>query len=799
MRFTGLANETAGTAQTLTVEAEDQYGNEVTTYTGTVHFTSTDAQAVLPANYTFTNVDAGQHVFTNGVTLKTAGSQTVTATDTINPPLVTGTSTAVTISAAALSTFVLTGLGNQTAGTAQTLTVEAEDQYGNEVTTYTGTVHFTSSDAQAGLPSDYTFTNGDGGEHVFTNGITLKTAGSQTVTATDTVNPPLVTGTSTAVTISAAALSTFVLTGLGNQTAGTAQSLTVEAEDQYGNEVTTYTGTVHFTSSDAQAVLPANYTFTNGDAGQHVFTSGVTLKTAGSQTVTATDTVNPPLVTGTSTAVTISAAALSTFVLTGLGNETAGTAQTLTVEAEDQYGNEITTYTGTVHFTSSDAQAVLPANYTFTNVDAGQHVFTNGVTLKTAGSQTVTATDTVNPPLVTGTSTAVTISAAAATHFVFTGPTAATAGTPQSVTVEAEDQYGNEVTNYTGTVHFTSTDPKASLPADYTFTNDDGGQHTFTNGVTLETAGPQTVSATDTGNPSLTNTSPIATIVPAAVSQFVLTGLASATAGTQQSLNVEAEDPYGNEVTTYFGTVHFTSSDTQAGLPANYTFTNVDAGQHTFTNGVTFKTASSQTVTATDTVTLSLTGTSPSVTVSPAAAATFIVTSDGAPGSQVTVTVTAFDAYGNVATGYNGTVVFGSSDAGAILPSTNTMADGLGTFVYTFDTTGTYTVTVTDATDLGLTGGTTVTVTQQTTQAGSVVSSAPQTFYGESVTLTGHLQRHRRRQLPHDWHGRLLRWINLPRHRDRRSDHGECRRADVDASRRPRPRRQQPGRLDNDP
>ena len=247
----------------------------------------------MPANYTFTNVDGGEHVFTSGVTLKTAGSQTVTATDTVNPPLVTGTSSAVTISAAALSTFALTGLANETAGTAQTLTVEAEDQYGNEVTTYTGTVHFTSTDAQAGLPGDYTFTNVDAGEHVFTSGVTLKTAGPQTVTGTDTVNPPLVTGTSSAVTISAAALSKFGLTGLANETAGTAQTFTVEAEDQYGNEVTTYTGTVHFTSSDAQAVLPANYTFTNVDAGEHVFTSGVTLDTAGPQTVTATDTVNP--------------------------------------------------------------------------------------------------------------------------------------------------------------------------------------------------------------------------------------------------------------------------------------------------------------------------------------------------------------------------------------------------------------------------------------------------------------------------------------------------------------------------
>jgi hypothetical protein len=49
-----------------------------------------------------------------------------------------------------------------------------------------------------------------------------------------------------------------------------------------------YTGTVHFTSSDVQAILPADYTFVSGDAGTHTFS--VTLKGLGSQTITVTDT-----------------------------------------------------------------------------------------------------------------------------------------------------------------------------------------------------------------------------------------------------------------------------------------------------------------------------------------------------------------------------------------------------------------------------------------------------------------------------------------------------------------------------
>ena len=52
-------------------------------------------------------------------------------------------------------------------------------------------------------------------------------------------------------------------------------------------------------------------------------------------------------------------------------------------------------YTGTIHFTSSDSAAVLPANYAFVAADNGVHAFSGGVVLKTVGTQWVRATDTV--------------------------------------------------------------------------------------------------------------------------------------------------------------------------------------------------------------------------------------------------------------------------------------------------------------------------------------------------------------------------------------------------------------------
>src|SRR5205823_2992778 len=169
-----------------------------------------------------------------------------------------------------------------TAGEAHTITVTALDNAGNVLTGYTGTVHFSSSDPQAALPTtDYTSTAGDNGTHTFS--VTLKTAGTQSLTATDTA---AATGTQANIEVTTA--SRFVVSGFpSSASAGTAATFSVSAVDVYGNIVPGYRGTVHFSSSDAAATLPGNYAFTNG-----VLTFTATLRTVGTQSLTVTDTVS---------------------------------------------------------------------------------------------------------------------------------------------------------------------------------------------------------------------------------------------------------------------------------------------------------------------------------------------------------------------------------------------------------------------------------------------------------------------------------------------------------------------------
>ena len=132
--------------------------------------------------------------------------------------------------------------------------------------------------------------------------------------------------------------------------------------------------------------------------------------------------------------------------------------------------------------------------------DAVAHPFS--ATLKTAGTQSITAADTLTSAL-TASEGGITVNAAAASKFIITAPSTVTAGVPFSLTLTVEDAYGNVVTGYTGTVHFKSTDNTALLPASYTFTAADKGVHTFV-GLVLRKKGKQTITITDTLHSALT-------------------------------------------------------------------------------------------------------------------------------------------------------------------------------------------------------------------------------------------------------------------------------------------------------
>jgi hypothetical protein len=244
-------------------------------------------------------------------------------------------------------------------------------------------------------------------------------------------------------------------------------------------------------------------------------------------------------------------------------------------------------------FSSSDTQAGLPSSWFFTPSDAGTHVFT--ATLKTTGTQTITAADSnfFGP---TSTAT-VGVTAAAASTFQVAGFPATTAGVAHSFTVTALDAFGNIATGYTGTVAFSSSDPIASLPTNYTFTAADAGVHTFTG--TLKRAGTQFIQAIDTVNGSIIGAENGIAVTAAAVTHFDISGPTSVTQGVGFKITVSAVDAFGNVNAGYRGSVHLSSTDSTGGTQ-NFTFSNNDNGVHIFS--YTFNALGLQTITIVDTI-----------------------------------------------------------------------------------------------------------------------------------------------------------------------------------------------------
>lgn len=484
----------AGDSFSVTVTALDSLGSVGTGYGGTIRFSSSDAQAGLPANYTFTTDDAGSHTFT--VSLRSAGSRYVGVNE-VGGTVAGGAF--VNVTAGVASSFTLAG-GAGAIGFARPVTVIARDAYGNTDTSYNGTVHVTSSDANAILPADVSLVNGSA-----TFNVTLMTVGTQTITATDVANPAVTGSVSSDATPPIAKF--FTVSGYPTSVAGTANSFTVRVIDSIGQAATGYTGTIYFSSSDVQAGLPSSYTFTAADAGSHAFSA--TLKTAGVQSITARDATGTLL--GSQVGISVTPAAFASFRLSvpfGTDSKghilmTAGDTIPLTVRATDAFGNLVVGYKGKVHVTSTDTQAALPSDYNFTTTDAGVHTF--NVALKTATVNGAVASFSVADTSSATTLTTITnfeVVNAAAAKFVFNTPSNATIGTAFTVKVTAVDAYGNKVKNYFGTVHFSSTAASTGLPADYTFTPDDAGSHTFD--VILTTGVDQTLTVIDTLTPSLT-------------------------------------------------------------------------------------------------------------------------------------------------------------------------------------------------------------------------------------------------------------------------------------------------------
>ena len=454
------------------VTVQDAYGNVVTSATNSITLAITNgtgtAGAVLSATTNPLAATDGVAGFSGARIDKAGTNYSLTASAAQLTSATSNTFINIIVGPAAQSTFSRQP-GGGPAGTAwdQQPQVTLQDAGGNTVTRTAQDVTLAIQNNPGGGTLSGTTTvalNTATGVATF-SGLSVEKAGAgYTLTATgNTLNTAPGVVVSAGFSITPAATTTFVVSGYPSEvTAGTAGSVTVTAQDAFGNTASGYTGTVSF-SSTGQAALPANYTFTtgaNGDNGTH--TSSVTLTTAGTQSITASD-IATPGITGTQYNIQVDVGAFTKLQILVPGEtaapgtssgktgtpaaETAGNAFNVIVNAVDACWNVVSTVTDTVSISSTDPGAVSPTD---TPLESGTKTLT--VTLKIVGSgtQTVTASDVTQPAKTPDTCSAIPVNPGAASQLEFTTqPGNGTGGSYlwTKPVVSVQDAYGNTVTS----------------------------------------------------------------------------------------------------------------------------------------------------------------------------------------------------------------------------------------------------------------------------------------------------------------------------------------------------------------
>jgi MYXO-CTERM domain-containing protein len=212
------------------------------------------------------------------------------------------------------------------------------------------------------------------------------------------------------------------------------------------------------------------------------------------------------------------------------------------------------------------------------------------------------------------------------------------------------------------------------------------------------------------------------------------------------SITVELQDELGNTFTDTTASVALSLGDNTAGGqlfgPATVT---VAEGVATF-EGITLRKAGNG-----YTLVASALGfesaTSTELAVRPAAAASYALTFPASvtAGQEATLSAEAYDAYGNQAANYGGTVNVTSSDTAATLSSSATFVEGqIQSFKVTFKTAGLRTLTVTDSANASLKATAQLNVTPfaqptvtLTEPVGSTIVSGPVRISAEGAVATG--------------------------------------------------------------
>lgn len=705
---------TAGNwAGPLTVQRQDVSGNPVTSGDLTVNLSTTSPYGKGKFSLTSGGTAITSLTIPNGSSDasfyyydETAGNWTITASSTG----LTSATQNITVNAGTTTQFVITlpgetfenGKGNsgtptnQTAGVQFQIKVRFCDAYFNVVPTWNGLYTLTFSGP--GQAPDGTNPNFEGDNTPpyspninFTNGVsdpidvTLYKAESVIIN----VQSAPYSGNSSTLTVNGGPLSYFGMQfpTVGTKIAGQQFPLVLSTYDQYGNQ-TKFSGSVDL------SLVDSSYVPISPPPSPLISPSQVNFNNETSKTVQLTiyKSYNDAYIKaqnhdgiqiGYSSVIDIWHGDIHHFRFDTIGPyKEQGAPFSITLYAEDQWGNLIdniagaTPYTGSVNLTCSlGVDKISPTTVSFNDGAPNDGKVTPSVTITSPGtSVTITATDTTLNK--SGTSNSFPVFGTI-DHYDFDTIEPQVKNVQFQIKVYAKDMVGNTLLNNSEWVNL-SAESNDGTPISITVSG--GNPVQLVNGVwqgnvSINTPNPQVrIRAIRSGNPQfgLSNWFSVADNAP---TKFIFDTITSPKiAGTPFSITVRAVDYYNSPVTNYNGTATLSASTGPGTIsPTNITFTN-----GVWSGNVTLTTPNPSVVLTCYDPSTSAMGTSNAFQVT-GGVESFKFSTISSPqykNENIYITIQAVDINGDIVTGFNGSVNL-SSTAGTITPTTVNFVGGM--------------------------------------------------------------------------------------------------------------------------
>ncbi len=348
LEITVPASVTAGVPFTASVRAVDAFGNTADDYDLTWAFTSSDSApfaGVVPGDYTMVPAaDSGMHTFHKAFVLFNGPSQTVQVSD----GSLTTVSNAIVVNPGPVGMFSILAVSPQPANVVFPLSLEAFDIYGNTKSDHSGAIKF-SDNKTGGLavysPLTIAASDWSSGLATLTPGVSFTKAETVKITGEGSNR----SGVSNPIAITNASPAALLMTVSTNSPdSGIPFSVTVRALDNFGNIARDYVGQIEFSCNDAHpsVVLPSDYQFVAGDAGEKLFTSQFVFITPGPVMLQVVDTVNATMTHQFPLSVLPGPA--TRFDLSCNATQTAGVPFNLLIKVYDDYGNLKTNFSETI-------------------------------------------------------------------------------------------------------------------------------------------------------------------------------------------------------------------------------------------------------------------------------------------------------------------------------------------------------------------------------------------------------------------------------------------------------------------